>query len=597
MRRGYRDCARWGLVLLAVLIVRPPAGGAAAAQANGLRVAGRSAALRLAERSAALRFALRIPAALARRPLNGRIYVMLSTQAHPEPRFLINDSPATQQFFGMEARGWRPGQTLWLDDHALGYPIQHLRQIPPGRYWVQALFNIYATYHLPGGRVLRLPPDRGEGQQWNRKPGNYYSRPQPVEIEPAANAVIKLTLDRRIAPLPPPHSRGRLRYLRYRDRRLSRFWARPVYLGAWVLLPAGWHRHPRAHYPLIVYQGHFSRNFRVPDTWRAQPPQAHARGRRQAYEAASYAFHQAWLDGQLPHVLLVAIQHANPYYDDSYSVNSANLGPYGDAIVKDLIPYIERKYRGLGQGWARALYGGSTGGWEALATQIFYPGDFNGAWGACPDPVDFRSYQIVNIYQDKNAYWLLGPWSRVARPSIRRPNGEVTTSMFREMLRERVLGSKGRSTDQFDIWQAVFSPAGRDGYPAPIWDPKTGALDPKIAAYWKAHYDLRAWLARHWAALGPKLKGKLHLSVGEMDTYYLNNAVQRLQSFLANTRAPHVAGDFEYGPGLPHCYFGGNPKLPVWQTAFQAPLRIIPILVKHMLASAPAGADTRSWRY
>ncbi len=553
--------------------------------------------LRASPAKAPLRIGFRIPARLAKHARIGRIYFLISTMARPEPRFLINDSPGTQQIFGEQVRNWQPGRTIWLKPAAIGYPRRRLSEITPGRYWMQALFNVYSTFHLADGRVLRLPPDRGEGQQWNRKPGNFYSLPRRVRINAGGNATITLTLDRRIPAITPPKSRGRLRYLRYRDARLSRFWGRPVYLGAYVLLPAGWRRHPRAHYPLIVYQGHFSHGFRVPIAYRRRPPSAQRPPRQRVYEAASYGFRQAWLDGRLPHVLLVEIQHANPYYDDSYSVNSANLGPYGDAIVKDLIPYIERRYRGIGAGWARALYGGSTGGWETLATQIFYPDDFNGAWGACPDPVDFRSFQIVNIYRDKNAYWRLGPWSRVPRPSIRRPDGGITTTMARELRRERVLGSKGRSTRQFDIWQAVFSPVGPDGYPAPIWNPRSGQMNPRIAAYWKTHYDLRAWLQAHWGTLGPKLKGKLHVSVGEMDTYYLNNAVQRLQKFLAATQAPHVTGNFEYGPGLPHCYFGGNPKLPVWQTAYQAPERIIPILVRHMLASAPAGADTSSWRY
>ncbi len=98
-------------------------------------------------------------------------------------------------------------------------------------------------------------------------------------------------------------------------------------------------------------------------------------------------------------MIIIEIQHANPYYDDSYAVNSANLGPYGDAITYELIPYLEKKYRCLGAGWARFLYGGSTGGWEALAVQVFYPDEYNGCWAACPDPIDFRAYTVVNIYQ------------------------------------------------------------------------------------------------------------------------------------------------------------------------------------------------------
>ena len=107
-------------------------------------------------------------------------------------------------------------------------------------------------------------------------------------------------------------------------------------------------------------------------------------------------------------MILVTIQHANPYYDDSYAVNSENVGPYGDAITYELIPYIEQHYRGLGP-WARALYGGSTGGWEALGVQVLYPDQYNGTYAACPDPIDFRQYTNFDIYSDRNAYYSTRP--------------------------------------------------------------------------------------------------------------------------------------------------------------------------------------------
>ncbi len=127
----------------------------------------------------------------------------------------------------------------------------------------------------------------------------------------------------------------------------------------------------------------------------------------------------------------MSIQHANPYYDDSYGVNSANVGPYGDAIVKELIPYVEKRFRWIGEPWSRALYGGSTGGWIALAQQIFYPDFFNGSWCSCPDPVDFRAYQQIDIYKDRNAYWADSEWKRVPRIDRRDTNGDVTATMER----------------------------------------------------------------------------------------------------------------------------------------------------------------------
>lgn len=535
------------------------------------------------------------PASLHATALNGRLYLLVSTNSSQEPRFQINDDAGTQQIFGINVEHWQPGQAMVFDASAIGYPQTSLRDIAPGDYTVQALLNVYSTFHLADGRVLQLPKDEGEGQQWNLKPGNLYSRPEKMHIGP--DGVLHLQLSETIPPLAPVKDTDWIKYVHLQSRLLTHFWGQPTDLGAIVLLPAGWARHPRAHYPLVVYQSHFQRHFGVPVAFRDHPADPNATGRAQQFQDYSYRFYQQWTQGKLPHVILMIIQHANPYYDDSYAVNSANLGPYGDAITKELIPFIEHKYRGIGQPWARAMYGGSTGGWETLGMQIFYPNFFNGAWGACPDPVDFRSYQIVNLYKDKNAYWLEGPFSRVPRPSVRKPDGTVVTTMDRENRRELVLGDKGRSTRQFNVWQAVFGPVGPDGYPARIWDARTGVINHPVAQYWQDHYDLRAYLASHWATVGPELKGKIHVTVGDMDTYYLNNAVHRLQQFFDSSKSPHITASFEYGPGQPHCYFGGPAGMSSFVSGLTAPERILPVLVQHMKATAPAGADVSSWNY
>ncbi len=227
-------------------------------------------------------------------------------------------------------------------------------------------------------------------------------------------------------------------------------------------------------------------------------------------------------------MILIYIQNANPYYDDSYAVDSANVGPYGTAINDELIPAIEKRYRGIGQGWARATYGGSTGGWEAFATQVFYPDEYNGAYVACPDPVDFHAYQNVDLYNDSNAFVRKGDFGEIPIAADRKPDGSVIALTGLEYAYEYVLGTHGRSTEQWDIWQAVFSPAGADGYPAEAVDPLTGAIDKSVVSYWHDHYDLTAILKRDWPTLGPKLEGKLHFAVGDGDTYFLNNAVHLL---------------------------------------------------------------------
>jgi hypothetical protein len=341
-----------------------------------------------------------------------------------------------------------------------------------------------------------------------------------------------------------------LKYMRFKSAKLSAFWGRDMYLGAWILLPDGFDEHPNAHYPLVVYQDHYHANSGPSFIATAPSEEGGGRGGRggRGRSDSGYRFFQDWTAGRLPRVIMLYVQNANPYYDDSYVVDSANVGPYGAAINEELIPAIEKQYRGIGQGWARATYGGSTGGWEAAATQVFYPDLYNGAWAACPDPVDFHAYQNVNLYDEPNAFYLKGDFATIPIAGDRKPDGTIIATMPGEYGFEYALGTHGRSTEQWDIWQAVFSPVGPDGYPAEIIDPLTGAIDKKVLGYWHDHYDLAAILKRDWPTLGPKLEGKLHFAVGDGDTYFLNNAVHMLQKQLEDTQSPHSDAEFQYGP-------------------------------------------------
>jgi hypothetical protein len=465
--------------------------------------------------------------------------------------------------------------------------------------------NIYEPFHLATGKTVWLPPDKGEGQHWNLKPGNPYDRPVKIHFDPRSQATIKLTLDQVIPPIEgtdqdpvvmaakDPGAKW-LKYMRFKSEKLSRFWGRDVWLGAWILLPDGFDEHPDAKYPLVFYQDHFHAGF-GPEPFVTTAPDPKDPGAHRLENG--YRFFQDWTAGRLPRVILIYVQDANPYYDDSYDVDSANVGPYGSAIAEELIPAIENKYRGIGQGWARATFGGSTGGWEALATQVFYPDFYNGTWAACPDPVDFHGYQNINLYDDTNAFMRKGDFGEIPIAADRKPDGSIIANAAGEFAFEYMLGTHGRSTEQWNIWQAVFSPAGEDGYPAQIIDPLTGDIDKKVLDYWHEHYDLTAILKRDWPTLGPKLEGKLHLAVGDGDTYFLNNAVHRLEKQLDATRNPHSDATFQYGPGMPHCYTGGPPEYTMQQNSADWVQRVLPLMVDHLLATAPAGADTKSWRY
>jgi hypothetical protein len=542
-------------------------------------------------------------------PLTGRLLLCIAkpspqekdshgnTEPPEEPCQQINESYHSQQIFGVDVSALPTGHAITVDDSAQGYPIAKLRDLPAGDYTVQAIFNRYEEFHPGGGKAVWLPPDKGEGQQWNHKPGNPMSKPAAMHLDPAHGGAIKITLDAVIPPVPAPEPDTKyLKHIQIKSDMLTKFWGRDTSIGAMVLLPAGFDEHPDAHYPVVVWQDHFEPNFRVPAPWRENPPGGYKNASEKFVQRWAYRFYNDWTGGILPHVILVVLNHANPYYDDSYAVNSANIGPYGDAITQEIIPEIERRYRGIGAGWARGTLGGSTGGWEALAAQIFYPDFYNGAWGLCPDPVDFHAYQVTNLYDDANAYERIGPFETVPIPSDRRNDGDVTAEMAQVNHYELALGTHGRSGEQYDVWQAVFSPAGDDGYPRPIYDKLTGAIDKQTVQYWHDHYDLDAILMRDWPTLGPKLEGKLHIAVGLNDTYYLDTAVHLLQQNLEKTQHPHSDAQFDYGQWAPHCYTG---TLPDWDEShgMDAEERILPLMIKHMLATAPPGADVKSWRY
>lgn len=536
-------------------------------------------------------------------PLNGHLVLVIAKSDKTEPRMQLSETYESAEGFGVDAENLRPGTPLIIDPKTFGYPRRSLADIDGGDYYVQAVFNVYEQFHVASGKTVWLPPDKGEGQHWNLKPGNPFSKPQKIHID--AKAQIKITLDQIIPPIEGTpqdpsviaHEKSTSKWLKFerlRSEKLSAFWGRDMYLGAWILLPDGFDEHPDAKYPVVVYQDHFHPGI-GPAQFTATPPDPKSPQFRRMQNG--YRLFQDWTSNRLPRVILIYVQNANPYYDDSYVVDSANVGPYGAAINDELIPSIEKKYRGIGQGWARATFGGSTGGWEALATQVFYPDFYNGAYIACPDPVDFHAYQNINLYDDANAFVRKGDFGQVPIAADRKPDGSVIAEAGGEFAYENVLGTHGRSTEQWDIWQAVFSPAGTDGYPAEIINPLTGAIDKKVLEYWHDHYDLAAIMKRDWSTLGPKLEGKLHIAVGDGDTYFLNNAVHLLDKQHQETRNPHSDATFQYGPGMPHCYTGGPSEYTMQQNNADWTERVLPQMVEHMLATAPSGADKKSWRY
>ncbi|WP_439106198.1 hypothetical protein [Congregibacter sp.] len=546
-------------------------------------------------------FTIRVDEALGTQPQDGRLLLLLSNTDRDEPRFLVDNSLDTQLIYGRNVSDWAPGTDMLIDAAHIGFPINTLAELPPGRYFVQALLNRYQDFTLSNGKTVSLPPDQGEGQQWNRKPGNYLS--EPVALDITADGEYEIVLDQQIPAIEPAEDTEFIKHVRMKSELLSEFWGEDVYLGAHILLPKDFEAHPEARYPLMVFHGHFPSDF---GAFRPEPPDPDLEpvyserfsmdGYNIIQQQEAHNNYLRWIADDFPRFLAIEIQHPTPYYDDSYAVNSESQGPYGDAINYELIPFIEEQFRGIGEGWARFTYGGSTGGWEAMATQMFYPDEFNGAFVACPDPIDFRAYLTMNIYDDENGYFYPSDFQSILRPGRRDYLGNVSSSIKDQNDLERVLGDRNRSGQQFDIWEATFSPMADDGYPADLWDPETGVIDPEVAAYWKENFDLSYILKRDWETLGPKLEGKLHIYTGDMDNYYLNNAVYLVEEFLESTTEPYYGGEVDYGDRAEHCW-NGDQENGNHLSRLRYNWMYVPKILKRIEESAPEGADVSSWRY
>ena len=558
--------------------------------------------------TAAPKFSVSFPKERSAQPLDGRLLLILSNDASEEPRMQISLAPRTQMIFGLDVDAMQPGQPATIDDSAFGYPVRFLHDVKPGEYYMQVVLNRYETFHRADGHTVKLHMDQGEGQHWNISPTNLYSKPVKITIGASGTASataqpIAVSLDQEIPAIPAPKDTKYIRHMRIQSALLTKFWGRPMFLSANILVPEGFDEHPSAHFPLAIFEDHFNHDF---EGFRTEPPDPnlkpdfserfHISGYNRIQQEEEYKFYQQWIAPKFPRLLVAQINHANPYYDDSYAVDSANLGPYGEAIETELIPALEKQFRAIGQGWARFVYGGSTGGWESIAVQMFYPDHYNGAFVACPDPVDFRAYTNVNLYKDKNAFFIQGPHTEVAQPGYRDYLGHTIATTQSSNQYELALGDHARSGEQFDIWQAVYGPVGPDGYPVQIFNKETGDIDPKVAAYWKEHYDLSNILQRDWATLGPKLRGKLRIYVGSADNYMLNNAVYLIEDFLKSTTNPPYEGEVKYGDRAEHCW-NGDPTEPNYLSRLHYNTMYVPMILDRIQKTAPAGADLTSWRY
>jgi hypothetical protein len=471
-------------------------------------------------KTTALKFEVRLAKGLEPEGRDGRLLIVLSKDKHDDLRRAIGQTGLdVPPVIGKDVKGLSADSVVVVDQAALMYPVEGLARLPRGDYYAQAVFEC--------NRDLQLVD----------APGNLYGDPLKVSLDPAKGGTVKLELTHKEPAEKLPADTEYVKYVKLRSELLSKFHGRPTYLRAGVILPRDFDKEKDKQYPLRVAIGGFGTRF----------------GQVAAMMDEKSEFRKTWLDDDTPRMILLHLDGAGPF-GDPYQVNSANNGPYGDAVTRELIPFVEKKYRGIGKPYARVLDGASTGGWVSLALQVFYPDFFNGAWAHAPDPVDFRAFELINIYEDDNAYVNKYGFDR---PSARDANGETRFTVRNEVWRERTIGRGDRwELSGFDwaSWNAVFGPRGTDGLPKPLWDGKTGKIDKDVLDHWK-QYDLRRVLERDWDTLGPKLRGKLHIWVGDADTYFLNNAVHLLDDFLAKAK-PAYEGKITYAPGQDHNWVG-----------------------------------------
>jgi hypothetical protein len=532
-------------------------------------------------------FEISFPTSASSGPITGRLFLLISRVNEPEVRLqgMWVNSP---EVIGLDVRRLRPGQTAVVDSSALGTPLESLKDVPPGDYYVQAVLSVSTEFRRADGHVIWAHDDRGEGQQFTHSPGNLYSPVERLHLDRSSK--IDLTLTQAIPPIPVPPDTAWVKHIRIQSALLTKFWGRPIYLGAVVLLPRDYAIHPNLNYPVIYYQPEHFRAF-PPFEFRTDSPSettAAQRDRERGGWEGGYEFYRSWNADHFPRMIAVSIQTPTPWSDWSGGVDSANNGPYGAAITQELIPYVEHEFRIIRETYARMLCGKHTGGTAALGLQLQHADFFGGAWIFHPAAFNFQSFFGWNIYENDNAYivkpsdleWGRNPseWLPVERFFTRTSAG-ISFVSFRQAGRHDAVMAGVGDGDPIGEYDAILGPVGKDGYPKLMFDRMTGAVDREVANYWREHGDLLAYTQRNWSRIGPHLNGKLHFYIGEMDQFFRQFGVHSFEEFLKTTADPHANGFFTYIP------LKGS-----WQPMSNAAL--VKIMAEYVADHSPKNAST-----
>ena len=452
------------------------------------------------------RIVVSFPAKVHPEPITARVLLFLSRSEGREPRYAPNYFDL-QPVYAIDVENLQPEEEVVFSRDKFSYPDAlafpgPLNRLEQGTYYAQALIDLDNTR-----------------PEYNSGPGNLYSQVVECNLPRSTIETIELVTDRVIKGRTPPEDTDRVKLVEIRSKLLSDFHGRDIKLRAGVVLPEDYDEVTERQFPTLYSVPGFGGDHRA--AWRMT---RFRRGRNSRQGEPSLQMLRVYLDPKVP------LGH-------SVFADSANNGPCGEALVKELIPEIETRFRAIPHTYGRFVTGHSSGGWSSLWLQVTYPDVFGGCWSTAPDPVDFRAFQTMNIYLDRN-----GHWTREGYPRPLARDNENVVVTFLQLNRWEYVAGYGSQLDSFD---AVFSPRGADGRPRPVMDKLTGTIDSEVAEYWK-RYDIRLVLEENWPSLGPKLKGKIHVLAGAWDTFYLKMAVEYLNDFLKTT---DYGGYVEVHPG------------------------------------------------
>lgn len=435
----------------------------------------------------ALKFSVTYPAEAFAGPFTGKVVVYLSKRS-PQPRNGPNWF-GPEPMYSLNFKNIKPGEAMVIDEKAVGFPGK-LSALEAGEYMVQAVVD-----RNLGGRAI------------GRSPGNLYSETTRVMLAPAQDTTVAIVCNKIVEERPFRETES-VKEIRVESKLLSKFYGRKTTINAGVALPEEWSKELDRKFPVI---------YEVPGF-----------GGRHTGLSGGRASSRTRKDGE-PFIYVVL----DPDCPGGHSVfaDSANNGPWGAALTTELLPELEKRFRGMGKTEARFVTGHSSGGWSSLWLQVTYPDVFGGCWSTAPDPVDFRDFQQIDIYRPGTN--MFKDSAGEARPLAR--EGDEPVILYRAFSdMERPI--RGEQLGSFDY---VFSPRGPDGEPKPLWNRDTGAIDPEVADAWKK-YDIGLTLRTHWKELEPKLKGKIHVYMGDKDTFYLDGAAKLLQKDMKALNAEAV---------------------------------------------------------